>query len=69
MYVCMYMYGVFSAPTNQKVVSGVFSVSPAVSIVHAGSSQAVIVDCFAEKEGTYEEVLVRCYTPLNSKCI
>lgn len=42
--------------SSQRLVMGVFSISPAYGIIGPGLSQSINIECVAERSGKHEEV-------------
>ena len=42
---------------SQRLVLGMFTVTPAMGPIQAGQSQTITVDCVADKPGSHEEIL------------
>lgn len=42
--------------SSQRLVMGVFSISPAYGIIGPGMSQSINIECVAERSGKHEEV-------------
>lgn len=62
-YVCLHFRYEVLGGGSQRLVLGLFSVSPATGVVTPGQSQTITVDCMAEKQNKHEEVLSMSLVP------
>ena len=54
---CLYSRYEVLGGGSQRLMLGLFNISPATGIITPGQSQTITVDCVADKQSKHEEVL------------